>query len=82
MPSICDGHELFDRFIAATFFNEDGGEYDFIIVGAGSAGSQALIEKSETWELVPVYIALAINDGFKTKQEKKPTHSQNIVHTH
>ena len=44
MPSICDGHELFDRFIAATFFNEDGGEYDFIIVGAGSAGSQALIE--------------------------------------
>jgi len=39
MPSICDGHELFDRFIAATFFNEDGGEYDFIIVGAGSAGS-------------------------------------------
>lgn len=29
-----------------------------------------------------MYIALAINDGFKTKQEKKPTHSQNIVHTH
>lgn len=39
MPSICDGYELFDRFIAATSFNEDGGEYDFIIVGAGSAGS-------------------------------------------
>ena len=44
MHSICDGYELLDPFAAATSFNQDGGEYDFIVVGAGSAGSQVLIE--------------------------------------